>query len=134
MVEATSVHMFKAALQRLPHGAITSWKQLPAPRGHLTTGRLASQVKHSKCGLVLSCTILCSTTFCRLSNDSQRRITQRIDIYIDGAAYRLHGQKLAGRAFSREWNDVDETASAAAAGNRFHSGMVPRQLKCLRDN
>ena len=72
--------------------------------------------------LVLSCTILCSTAFCRLSNDSQRRITQRIDI--DGAAYRLHGQKLAGRAFSREWNDVGETASAAAAGNRFHSGMV----------
>ena len=25
--------------------------------------------------LVLSCTILCSTAFCRLSNDSQRRIT-----------------------------------------------------------
>ena len=72
--------------------------------------------------LVLSCTILCSTAFCLLSNDSQRRITQRIDI--DGAAYRLHGQKLAGMAFSREWNDVDETASAAAAGNRFHSGMV----------
>ena len=72
--------------------------------------------------LVLSCKILCSTAFCRLSNDIQRRITQRIDI--DGAAYRLHGQKLAGRAFDREWNDVDETASAAAAGNRFHSGMV----------
>ena len=71
------------------------------------------------CVLVLSCTILCSTAFCRLSNDSQRRITQRIDI--DGAAYRLHGQKLA---FSREWNDVGETASAAAAGNRLHSGMV----------
>ena len=70
----------------------------------------------------VSCTILCSTAFCRLSNDSQRRITQRIDI--DGAAYRLHGQKLAGRAFSREWNDVGETASAAAAGNRFHSGIV----------
>ena len=70
--------------------------------------------------LVLSCKILCSTAFCRLSNDIQRRITQRIDI--DGAAYRLHGQKLAGRAFSREWNDVDETASPAAAGNRFHSG------------
>ena len=73
-------------------------------------------------GLVLSCTILCSTAFCRLSNDSQRRITQRIDV--DGAAYSLHGQKLAGIAFNREWNNVGETASAAAAGNRFHSGMV----------
>ena len=73
--------------------------------------------------LVLSCTILCSTAFCRLSNDSQRRITQRIDD-VDGAAYRLHGQKLAGIAFNREWNNVGETASAAAAGNRFHSGMV----------
>ena len=72
---------------------------------------------------VLSCTILCSTAFCRLSNDSQRRITQRIDD-VDGAAYRLHGQKLAGIAFNREWNNVGETASAAAAGNRFHSGMV----------
>ena len=56
-------------------------------------------------------------------NDSQRRITQRIDD-VDGAAYRLHGQKLAGIAFNREWNNVGETASAAAAGNRFHSGMV----------
>ena len=37
MVEATSTNMFKAALQRLPHGAFTSWRQLPAPRGHLTT-------------------------------------------------------------------------------------------------
>ena len=73
-------------------------------------------------GLVLSCTILCSTAFCRLSNDSQRRITQMIDV--DGAAYILHGQKLAGIAFNREWNNVGETASAAAAGNRFHSGMV----------
>ena len=36
-VEATSTNMFKAALQRLPHGAFKSWKQLPAPRGHLTT-------------------------------------------------------------------------------------------------
>ena len=35
-VEATSTNMFKAALQRLPHGAFKSWKQLPAPRGHLT--------------------------------------------------------------------------------------------------
>ena len=66
--------------------------------------------------------ILCRTAFCRLSNDSQRGITQRIDI--DGAAYRLHGQKLAGIAFNREWNNAGETASAAAAGNRFHSGMV----------
>ena len=73
--------------------------------------------------LVLSCTILGSTAFCRLSNDSQRLITQRIDD-VDGAAYRLHGQKLAGIAFNREWNNVGETASAAAAGNRFHSGMV----------
>ena len=73
--------------------------------------------------VILSCTILCSTAFCRLSNDSQRRITQRIDD-VDGAAYRLHGQKLAGIAFNREWNNVGETASAAAAGNRFHSGMV----------
>ena len=72
--------------------------------------------------LVLSCTILCSTAFCRLSNDSQRRITQRIDV--DGPAYRLHGQKLAGITFNREWNNVGETASAAAAGNRFHYGMV----------
>ena len=29
--EATSTNMFKAALQRLPHGAFKSWKQLPAP-------------------------------------------------------------------------------------------------------
>ena len=36
----------------------------------------------------------------------QRRIAQRIDV--DDAAYRLHGQKLAGRAFSREWNDVGD--------------------------
>ena len=47
MVEATSTNMFKAALQRLPHGAFKSWKQLPAPRGHLTTWRMASQVNHS---------------------------------------------------------------------------------------
>ena len=67
----------------------------------------------TKCCLVLSCTILCSTAFCRLSNDSQRLITQRIDV--DGAAYRLHGHKLAGIAFNREWNNVGETASAAAA-------------------
>ena len=46
MVEATSTNMFKAALQRLPHGAFKSWKQLPAPRGHLTTWRMASQVNH----------------------------------------------------------------------------------------
>ena len=45
MVEATSTNMFKAALQRLPHGAFTSWRQLPAPRGHLTTWRMASQGK-----------------------------------------------------------------------------------------
>ena len=31
-VEATSVNLFKAALQRLPHGVFTSWRQLPAPR------------------------------------------------------------------------------------------------------
>ena len=37
MVEATSTNIFKAALQRLPHGAFKSWKQLPDPRGHLTT-------------------------------------------------------------------------------------------------
>ena len=73
--------------------------------------------------LHLSCTILCSTAFCRLSNDSQRRITQRTDD-VDGAAYRLHGQKLAGIVFNRESNNVGVTASAAAAGNRFHSGMV----------
>ena len=60
--------------------------------------------------------------FCLLSNDSKRRITQTIDV--DGAAYRLHGQKLAGIAFNLEWNNVGETASAAAADNRFHSGMV----------
>ena len=46
MVEATSTNMFKAALQRLPHGAFKSWKQLPAPRGHLTTRRMVSQVNH----------------------------------------------------------------------------------------
>ena len=33
-------------------------------------------------------------------------------------------QKLAGIAFNRKWNNVGETASAAAAGNRFHSGLV----------
>ena len=87
-----------------------------------SNGIKLNESKPSSCLVFLSCKILCSTAFCRLSNDIQRRITQRIDI--DGAAYRLHGQKLAGRAFSREWNDVDETASAAAAGNRFHSGMV----------
>ena len=37
MVEATSTNMFKAALQRLPHGTFKSCKQLPAPRRHLTT-------------------------------------------------------------------------------------------------
>ena len=42
MVEATSTNMFKAALQRRRHGAFRSWKQLPAPRGHLTTRRMAS--------------------------------------------------------------------------------------------
>ena len=62
--------------------------------------------------------VLCRTAFCRLSNDGQRRIAQRIDV--NGAAYRPHGQKLTGRAFNREWNDVGDTASAAAAGNRFH--------------
>ena len=72
--------------------------------------------------LVLSSVVLCRTAFCRLSVDGQRRIAQRIDV--DDAAYRPHGQKLAGRAFNREWNDVGETASAAVAGNRFHSGMV----------
>ena len=76
---------------------------------------------HYPC-LVLYDTLHCSTAFCRLSNDSQRRITQMIDI--DGAAYRLHGQKLDGIAFICEWNNVGETASAAAAGNRFHYGMV----------
>ena len=43
---------------------------------------------------------------------------------IDGAAYRPHGQKLTGSAFNFDWNDVGDTASAAGAGNRFHSGMV----------
>ena len=63
--------------------------------------------------------VLCRIAFCRLSNDGQRRVAQRID-----AADRPHGQKLAGRAFNREWNDVGDTTSSAAAGNRFHSGMV----------
>ena len=45
-VEATSTNMFKAALQRRRHGAFRSRKQLPAPRGHLTTRRMASQVNH----------------------------------------------------------------------------------------
>ena len=45
-------------------------------------------------------------------------------IDVDGAACRLNGQQLAGIAFNRGWNNADETASAAAAGNRFHSGMV----------
>ena len=63
----------------------------------LVSPRLASSRLVSS-RLVLSCMILCSTAFCRLSNDSQRRITQRIDV--DGAAYRLHGQKLAGIAFN----------------------------------
>ena len=71
--------------------------------------------------LVLSCLVRYSAAppfaGCQMTANGQR-------IDIDGAAYRLHGQKLAGRAFSREWNDVGETASAAAAGNRFHSGMV----------
>ena len=62
--------------------------------------------------LVLPCVVLCRTAFCRLSDDGQRRIAQRIDI--DGAAYRLHGQKLAGMASNRESNNVGETASAAA--------------------
>ena len=53
-------------------------------------------------------------------------MTQRIDV--DGAAYRPHGQKLAGIALNRDWNDVCETASATAAGNRFHSGIRPGQL------
>ena len=44
--------------------------------------------------------------------------------YIDDAAYRPHGQKLTGSAFNLEWNDVGDNASAAAAGNRLHSGMV----------
>ena len=50
MVEATTVNMFKAAIQRLPHGAFTSWKQLPAPRGHLTdglTGEITSEITHT---------------------------------------------------------------------------------------
>ena len=63
--------------------------------------------------------VLCRTASCRLSNDGQRRIAERIDV--DGG---LHTTRLAGRAFIREWNDVGETASAASAGNRFHSGMV----------
>ena len=33
MVEATSINMLKAALQRLPRGSFTSWNQLPAQRG-----------------------------------------------------------------------------------------------------
>ena len=84
---------------------------------------------HNTIGPIMQCCLvlydtLQSTAFCRLSNDSQRRITQRIDV--DGAAYRLAGQKLAGRpiAFNREWNNAGENASAAAPGNRFHSGMV----------
>ena len=36
-ISVSVYHMFKAALQRLPHGAFKSWKQLPAPPGHLTT-------------------------------------------------------------------------------------------------
>ena len=46
---------------------------------------------------VFPCLVLCGTLQNRLlSDDGHRRITQRIDV--DGAAYRLHGQKLAGRA------------------------------------
>ena len=36
----------------------------------------------------------------------------------------IDSHKLAGRASNFEWNGVGETASAAAAGNLFHSGMV----------
>ena len=34
-VESESINQFKAALHRLPHEAFKSWRQLPAPRGHL---------------------------------------------------------------------------------------------------
>ena len=72
--------------------------------------------------LVLPCVVLCRSAFFRLSDDGQRRIAQRIDV--DAAACRPHGQKLAGTASNREWNNVGETASAAAAGNRFNAGMA----------
>ena len=36
VVESVTVNQFKAAIQRLPHGAFKSWRQLPAPQGHLT--------------------------------------------------------------------------------------------------
>ena len=50
--------------------------------------------------LSLSCLVLCGTLQNRLlPNDGHRRIAQRIDV--DGAAYGLHGHKLAGRAFNR---------------------------------
>ena len=35
VVETVTVNQFKAAIQRLPRGAFKSWRQLPAPQGHL---------------------------------------------------------------------------------------------------
>ena len=76
------------------------------------------EVSSSK-SFFLSCTILCSTAFCRLSNDSQRRITQGIDV--DGAAYRLHGQKLAGIASGTMLVRLHQLQQLAIGSN---SGMV----------
>ena len=65
---------------------------------------------------MISCLVL--LVLCRTANGVSRRGL------IDDAAYRPHGQKLTGSVFNFDWNDVGDTASAAAAGNRFHSGMV----------
>ena len=48
MIEATSTNMSKAALQRLPHGALTfkSWKQLPASPGHLQSSIFFNPKRH----------------------------------------------------------------------------------------
>ena len=71
--------------------------------------------------LSCSCTILCSTTFCRLSNDSQRRITQSSHSIITNKV--LHGNyhsQLIGmcRTSKGATTDSSETKIAIPSRNK----------------
>ena len=45
-VESVTVNRFKAAIQRPPHGAFKSWRQLPAPQGHLANTQANTYFHH----------------------------------------------------------------------------------------
>ena len=64
------------------------------------------------------CVVLCGTGFCRLSDDGQLRIAQRIDVDHTARSWPVVHSVLSGTMLEiLHW-------SAAAAGNRFHPGMV----------